>query len=195
MNSLAFKNDTKEMNTNQQYEDEIRQDLKSVSKVKIEQWRNKALNNMEYFKAAIKIGLSDEKPYSWRCGWIISKVAEKNTSLIEPFIGQIIKSLNSFRYDSQIGGFLKALTYVQGIEADLLGILADYCIKIIFDTQRPSHNKYYAMQLLVGIAKKFPDLSREFILVIQENMPYYEKNYLKKYATLYIQQLAELSIK
>jgi hypothetical protein len=162
-------------------EEQIKQDLRSVSKIKIEQWKHKALEDTEYFKAAVKIGLTSEKPYCWRCSWIISKVVAENPAYIDPYIEKIIHTLEKFRFDSQIGGFLKALTYAREINEELLGILTDYCIKIIYDTQRPSHNKYYAIQLLLRIAKKYPGLSREFSLVIEENMPYFEKAYLKKF--------------
>lgn len=166
---------------NTEIEEQIKRDLKSVSKIKIEQWKNQALGDTDYFKAAVKIGLTSEKPYCWRCSWIISKVVAENPSRIDPYIGKIIFSLEKFKFDSQIGGFLKTLTYVREIEEDYLGILTNYCIKIIYDTQRPSHNKYYAIQLLLRIAKKYPELSREFSLVIEENMPYFEKAYLKKF--------------
>jgi hypothetical protein len=170
---------------------QIKEDLKTVSKIKIEAWKNKALNNTDYFDTAVKIGLTKEKPYCWRCAWIIFKAAEKKPELLNAYIGPIINSLNNFKYDSQIGGFLKCLTYAIEIEEDLLGILTDYCIKIIYDTQRPSHNKYYAMQLLLRIAKKYPDLAREFRLIIEENLPYFEKPYLKKFGKNAIQKLKD----
>jgi len=170
------------MDIYQDIEYEIKEDLKSVSKIKIENWRDKALENIEYFKTALKLGLTNEKPYSWRCAWIVHKATEKDKTLIKPFIDQIINNLNNFKHDSQIGGFLKALTYIDDIHEDYLGILADFCIKIIYDSQKPSHNKYYAIQLLIKIAKKFPDLAREFSLIIEENRPYFEKPYLKKYS-------------
>ncbi len=170
-------------------ENEIKEDLKTVSKIKIEGWKNKAMDNPEYFDTAVKIGLTNQKPYCWRCAWIISKVAMENKSMVQPYIPDIINNLDNFKYDSQIGGFLKTLSICNGIDEDQMGILADYCIKIIFDTQRPSHNKYYAIQILIRIAKKFPELSREFSLVIEENLPFFTKPYLKKYAKNVIESL------
>lgn len=175
-------------------ETQIRKDLKSVSKIKIEQWKDKALNDKNYFEAAVKIGLTNEKPYSWRCSWIIAKVSAIDSSLIVPYIEQIINTLNHFKYDSQIGGFLKTLTYINEIDEEYLGLLTDYCIKIIYDTQRPSHNKYYAIQLLMRIAKKYPDLAREFSMVIEENYPYFEKPYLKKYAKKQLNDLKNIDM-
>ncbi len=169
------------MDLNFQTEKEIKEDLKTVSKIKIDQWKNKALNNPLYFETAIRIGLTNQKPYCWRCAWIISKVTIENKTMVQPYISQIIHSLDNFTYDSQIGGFLKTLSICGGIEDDKMGILADYCIKIIFDTQRPSHNKYYAIQILIIIAKKYPELSREFSLVIEQNLPFFAKPYLRKF--------------
>ena len=179
------------MELNKNIESVIKEDLKSVSKIKIEAWRNKALDNHEYFDTALKIGLTNEKPYCWRCAWIIFKASEKKPELLNPYITRIINSLENFRFDSQIGGFLKTLTYAVEIDEELLGLLTNYCIKIIYDTQRPSHNKYYAIQLLLKIAKKFPDLSREFTLVIEENLPYYERPYLKRFARNAIKNLSQ----
>jgi hypothetical protein len=177
------------MEISQDVEFQIKEDLKTVSKFKIEAWKNKALNDKSYFDTAIKIGLTKEKPYCWRCSWVIFKATAEKCELIDPYIGQIISSLDNFKYDSQIGGFLKTLTYAKEIHEDYLGILADYCIKIIYNTQRPSHNKYYAIQHLIRIAKKYPDLSREFSLVIEENLPYFERPYLKKFGKETLKQL------
>jgi hypothetical protein len=171
-------------------ETEIKCDLKSVSKIKIERWRNNALKDKTYFEAAVRIGLTNQKPFCWRCSWIISKVTEKNPTLIEPFVDQIIRSLDNFKFDSQIGGFLKTLTYAKNIDEDYFGILTDYCIKIIYDAQRPSHNKYYAIQLLLRIANRYPELSREFALVIETNLPYFVKPYLKRYSKEAIRKLS-----
>ena len=170
-------------------EDQIKQDLRSVSKIKIEQWRNKAIADQAYFEAAIHIGLTNEKPYCWRCSWIIFKVAEKESSRILPFVDQIIDALGNFKYDSQIAGFLKTLCFVNDFKEEQFGILTDYCIKIIYDTQRTSHNKYYAIQLLFKIAKKYPELAREFALVIEANLPYFSKPYLKKFGKVMINKL------
>jgi hypothetical protein len=169
------------MENSESIESQIKNDLKSVSKIKIEQWKNKALEDNEYFETAVRIGLTNQKPFCWRCSWIIFKVTEKDPLRILPFVDQIIGSLDNFKFDSQIGGFLKTLTFVKEFKEDHYGILADYCIKIIYDSQRPSHNKYYAMQLLLKIAKKYPELSHEFALVIETNLPYFEKPYLKKF--------------
>ncbi len=164
-----------------QLEKEIKEDHLRASKITIEKSKIKALNNKDYFEAIVKIGLTDQKPYCWRCSWVISKIAMMDISLIHSYTRQIINSLYSFKYDSQIGGFLKTLSLCGQIDQDQMGILADYCIKIIFNTKRPSHNKYYAIQVLIRIAKEFPELSREFSLVIEENLPYFTKPYLKKF--------------
>ncbi len=128
----------------------------------------------------IKIGLTNEKPYCWRCSWIIYRVTMVSTSL-KPYIRQIINSLDSLTYDSKIGGFFKTFSICGSIDENQMGCLADYCIKIIFDTQRLSHNKYYAIQILLIIAKKYPELSREFSLVIEENLSFFTKPYLRKF--------------
>jgi len=177
------------MKSSNQIENEIKEDLKTVSKIKINQWKNKAMNNPDYFDTAVKIGLTNQKPYCWRCAWIISKVTMENKSMVQPYILEIINNLDNFKYDSQIGSFLKTLSICNAIEEDQMGILADYCIKIIFDTQKPSHNKYYAIQILLGIAKKYPELSREFSLVIEENLPFFTKPYLRKYGKGVLAQL------
>ncbi|MFN8257994.1 MAG: hypothetical protein U0W24_20045 [Bacteroidales bacterium] len=163
------------------YEEEIKKDLKRVSKIQIENWRNKALENQDYLDAALRIGLTNEKPYCWRCSWVISKVAMKDKTRVMAFTNQIIDKLELFRFDSQIGGFLKTLSLVDNYEESKMGYLADYCIKIIYDKNRPSYNKYYAIQVLLIIAGKFRELAREFALVIEQNLPYFEKPYLKRF--------------
>jgi hypothetical protein len=161
--------------------DQIKSDLKSVSKVKIEQWKNRALTDDAYFEEIVRIGLTNEKPFCWRCSWVISKVSAIDNTKINPFVSNIILNLQQFKFDSQIGGFLKTLTLVRQIDEEQWGLLVDYCIKIVYDTQRPSHNKYYAIQLLLKASVLYPDLSREFGLVVQQNLPYFTKPYLKKF--------------
>jgi hypothetical protein len=39
------------------------------------------------------------------------------------------------------------------------------------------------------LQKKYPDLAREFTLIIEENMPYFEKPFLKKFGKAALLQL------
>jgi len=55
------------MESNLQLEKELKAYLLKVSKIKIEGWKNKALNDIKYFNTCIRIGLTNEKPYCWRC--------------------------------------------------------------------------------------------------------------------------------
>lgn len=169
------------MQTDSQILVQLKTDLKKVSKERIIKWRDKALQNKDYFKEVVNTALGTSKPYNWRAAWVISRIAEIDISKVQPYLENILSSLDAFNNQSQIATFLKVILKLN-LQEDHYGLLADYCIKQIYSQQWSSHVKYYAIQLLQLIAEKFPELRREFSLVIEENLPYYEKAYLKNFA-------------
>jgi len=79
----------------------------------------------------------------------ISRVTMVNTTFIKPHIRHIINTLDDFRYDSQIGGFLKTISICGSIDENKIGKLADYCIKIILDPYLYYLHNFYLNQDLI----------------------------------------------
>lgn len=176
------------MQTNSKILEQLKTDLKKVSKERIIEWKDKALQNRDYFQEVVITALGTSKPYNWRAAWVVSRIAETNINLVQPYLENILNSLDNFNNQSQIATFLRVLLKLK-IDEEHFGVLADYCIKQIYSQQWSSHVKYYAIQLLQLIAEKFPELKREFFLVIEENLPYYEKAYLKNFAKSTLKKL------
>ena len=70
------------MDLNFKIEAEIKEDLKTVSKIKIDQWKNKALNNPTYFTEDTEADTEQEGVYQ---GWMVSLLARSRDGQFRRF--------------------------------------------------------------------------------------------------------------
>jgi hypothetical protein len=119
----------------------------------------------EDFEEAIKLAVSNKQPYSWRAAWLLWSCMEKNDQRIQGYIKSIIDTL-PVRNDNQQRELLIILHQME-INEELEGLLFNHCISIWERINKKPSVRLTAFKIIVKIAKKHPDLSREIIFLTQ----------------------------
>ncbi len=119
----------------------------------------------EYFEEAIKLAVSNKQPYSWRAAWLLWSCMEKNDHRIQGYVKSIIDTLSA-RNDNQERELLIILHQME-INEELEGLLFNHCISIWEKVNKKPSLRLTAFKIIVKLATKHPDLSREIILLTQ----------------------------
>jgi hypothetical protein len=119
----------------------------------------------EDFDEAIQLALTDKQPYSWRAAWLLWSCMDENDQRIEGYVKSIIDTISDKNDDQQ----RELLIILQKMEIDeeLAGVLFDHCATVWEKISKKPSVRYNAFKMIVKIARKYPDLSREIILLTQ----------------------------
>jgi hypothetical protein len=123
-------------------------------------------NHPESFEEAIRLAISDKKPYSWRAAWLLWSCMEKNDKRIRKHVRDIINVLPA-REDSQKRELLKILEQME-INQAFEGLLFKQCEGIWKSVEKKPTVRLYAFKILGKIAGRHPELRRELIFLTQE---------------------------
>lgn len=133
------------------------------------------------YRELVEAALSDIQPESKRAVWTIDLVHREYPELIIPYLPLIIERLPEFREERNQGSFLHifiSLDLSEGV--DNLGILFDFCIKVMRSGNVQQYMKFYAMKVLANICRTFPDLKNEAQLIMEEQYRYLPTAHLKR---------------
>lgn len=118
-------------------------------------------------KALWDFALSDEEPVNWRAAWVIKGIHENNKKLVEPLIGEMIRSLPHLEKEGVKREFLRMIMeYALPEDDDLLGVLLDSCFKWLANQAEPIAIKVHCMTILFEISKVIPEIKEELITTI-----------------------------
>ena len=120
----------------------------------------------EFFDQAIKLAISDKQPYAWRAAWLLWSCMEENDNRIQKYIDSIVKSLKD-KDDGHQRELLKILYRMKPKEKHD-GILLNHCIDIWQQIDKTPSVRFNALNFIIKIVKKHPDLSREITFLIQD---------------------------
>ena len=120
----------------------------------------------EFFDQAIKLAISDKQPYAWRAAWLLWGCMEENDNRIQKYIDSIVKSLKD-KDDGHQRELLKILYRMKPKEKHD-GILLNHCIDIWQQIDKTPSVRFNALNFIIKIVKKHPDLSREITFLIQD---------------------------
>ena len=111
------------------------------------------------FGELIELTISDKQPYSWRATWLLWSCMEKNDSRIQPYVSTIVKLIPSFK-DGHQRNLINILLKMEVGEEDE-GLLFDACVDIWLDIKKQSSVRIKAFEVIVGLAKRYPELKQE----------------------------------
>jgi hypothetical protein len=169
----------------------IKQILDKSSKKRIDFLLNEINKTPNLVEEVLSLALINEHPYSWRASWALSHYSKKNKKFIEENQDRIILKLEEIKHPSQIGCLLITLNNVE-LNSENLGIVADVCIAMLKGEIEAGYIRMYAMEVMVKIARQYPELSSEFIEVIDYAKQGFEKNYIISRAEKAINELTKL---
>jgi len=132
--------------------------------------------NEQSFKVLADLAFSREMPICWRATWLMDYLAELEPSLAEGYLAQFWEEL--FR-DHQVGvsrSLIRLLSRNE-IPEHYHGKATDLCLEWLEKVSVPVALKVYAMEVLLKIARLYPELVNEFIMIIEEQIPYNSVGY------------------
>ncbi len=126
-------------------------------------------SSQEQFDELISFMLTAKEPYAWRAAWLADNWDEKFPGLGQKHLHRIIGILSDKRSDGFIRSCLRMISRYQPEERDQ-GILADHCFDWMVKESVPVAIKVYAMEILASLAKTYPELNGELVMVIEDQM-------------------------
>ena len=111
------------------------------------------------FKNIVALAINNEKDYSWRAAWLLTRILNKDDKRLSPFILKIIKSIP----DKESGHQRELLKIVSKfkLSKNQEGYLLDICINLWEDINIKSGTRYYAMLFILNLSERYSDIRNE----------------------------------
>jgi len=143
--------------------------------------------NPELFSRLIDISVSGKQSLAWRAPWVISGLMQDNDLRIKPRLKALIDAIDG-KKDGYQRELLKII-YKMDIPEELEGALFDKCSNIWEVTKKSSSVRIMAFRIMIGIAKKYPELKNDLLFFTQQHYtetlsPGIKKSLLKMTGTL-----------
>jgi len=123
-------------------------------------------NDPKLFKEVVDLVFAGKQPLALRASWVLSVVTDKYPGLLEPYITEIISSLEKFDHPGIRRNLLRYIAS-NNVPEEEDGLIYDICCRYILSRSEPPANKVHAMQIVFNIAQKEPELKREVRLVFE----------------------------
>jgi len=120
----------------------------------------------EAFDEAIQLAVIDKQPYSWRASWLLWSAMKDNDPRVRGSIRKIIAVLPSLK-DGQQRELFKIL-YKMELDKEIEGRIFSLCVDVWEKIHKQPSVRWNAIQLILKISKKHPDLLHEILLLTQE---------------------------
>lgn len=120
----------------------------------------------EDFEEAVRLAVSDKRPYCWRAAWLLWSCMEENDPRIQQHIKTMIDTL-AVKSDDHFREILKILLQMELNEEDE-GRLFDVCVNVWEQINKQPSVRFSAFKMIVKIAQKHPDLYQEVVLLTQD---------------------------
>ncbi len=120
------------------------------------------------FKKLFDLSFSREMPVCWRATWLMDYLSELHPWLAEAYIESLWSEVPKEHPMGVTRSLLRLLTRYE-VPEDYQGIAADLCLEWLGRESVPVAIKVYGMEMLLKIARIYPELSKEFIVIIEEH--------------------------
>lgn len=124
----------------------------------------------EAFSKLIDHSFSGEMPACWRAMWLVDYLAELHPWLATNYITRSWEEIQNHHPDSVTRSLLRMLSRYE-IPEDYQGIAADLCLEWLQKESVPVAIKAHSMEVLYRISMIYPEISNEFITVMEEQAP------------------------
>jgi len=124
-------------------------------------------SNPEHFEEAIQLAISDKQPYAWRAAFLLSGCMDENDKRVKKHILPILKCIKQ-KKDGHQRELLKILSNMK-ISEKHEGQIFDICINLWKQINKAPSVRMNALKFVVKIAKKYPELSEEIVIVTQNH--------------------------
>ena len=122
------------------------------------------------FEELFHLSFSREMPVCWRATWLMDHLSEVAPTLADPWIEKIWAEIPKEHPVGVTRSALRLLVRYE-IPEEFEGVAADLCLSWLEKESVSVAIKVYSMELLLKIARNYPELTNEFITVIEDQAP------------------------
>ncbi len=109
--------------------------------------------------------LCDEYIVAQRAAFTVSMIGASHPGLFRPYIGKMFQRLDAPVHDAVIRCILQIFQELDFPE-EMEGLIFDKCLSFLISPKYPAAFRVYAMNILVNICEKYPELKSEVKPVI-----------------------------
>lgn len=150
-----------------QLRDKILQEHSKAHSLSIAGWIGNSPARMDQL---IQLFLHDEYRVVQRAAWIMSLVAQQHPALLKPHLHNMVHRMGDEGIPVAVKrNVVRVLQYME-VPEDLQGPVMDYCFRFLEDPQETVAVRAFSMTVLAGLAKQYPDIKQEIILLIGEQL-------------------------
>ena len=146
-------------------------------------------NDRQRFQVLVNLFITGPYRLTQRASWPLSICVEKNPALAKPYLKLLLQNLTKEPLHNAVKrNTVRLLQYVN-IPERLQGLAADICFKYLLDPKEPIAVRVFSMTVLANIASDKPDLKKELLLVLEDQLPYGSAGFISR-ARRIIKQLS-----
>lgn len=118
----------------------------------------------------MQLFLHDEYRVVQRAAWIMSLVAQQHPELLKPHLHSMVNRMGDDGIPVAVKrNVVRVLQYIL-VPEDLQGPVMDYCFRFLEDPKETVAVRAFSMTVLAGLAKQYPDIRQEIVLLIEDQM-------------------------
>ena len=123
------------------------------------------------FAELMDVFFSGEYRLTQRAAWPLNFCAQRNSSLIFPYLDRLIDLLaDNSAHDAVRRNIVRVMQFVD-IPSELEGKAFDMCVNLVDDDTQAVAIRAFAMTVAARIAKDEPDLLNELRLIAEKHLP------------------------
>jgi len=128
-------------------------------------------DNKQRFATLMDLFFSVDNRLSQRSAWVMSHCVDKNTKLIKPYIGKLVKNLYKTSDDAIKRNTLRILRLVE-IPEPLWGEMLDKCFEYLESNNEAIAIRAFSMTAAYNISQNVPEIKPELKALIEEIIIY-----------------------
>ncbi len=127
-------------------------------------------NDASGFKELIQFILNEQDPLPMRAAWVVEGITLTYPEMIQPYVGILIRNLREYSHPGTRRNLLKIFSRME-IGVKYHGVLLDICFDWLTREEQTVAEKVYAMQIIANHLKHYPELTNEFIEIVDDQIP------------------------
>ena len=131
---------------------------------------------------------SSSIPHAWRAAWALAHINEKDRMLLKPYlfdVGELVVTTQNLSIKREL---LKVLL-LHPLPDEPSGVLLDHCLETATSALIPVGLRMYAMSMVAKYCERYPELTPEFVAVLETILAEPPSVGMKGWATRLIRQL------
>lgn len=120
----------------------------------------------------MEVFLGNSQHITQRAAWVLSYLAEKNSEIVIDHLPLLVEELSNPKHHQAVRrNILRAVQYMD-IPSAVSGKLLDTCFFLLNKRDEQVAIKVFSMNLILRMAKKYPEISQELRFGIEEQMDF-----------------------